>query len=57
MACQRTRVCGKHNLHKRHGQFSGFQSLMLALKTPIYSESYGTKYSRMDQVKFVEDTL
>ena len=57
MACQRTQSCGKFNLHKRHGLFSGFQSLMLALKMPVYSESYGTKYLRMDQVKFAEDTL
>ena len=57
MACQRTQSCGKCNLHKRHGLFSGFQSLMLALKMPVYSESYGTNYSKMDQVKFAEDTL
>ena len=57
MARQRTQSCGKCNLHKRHGLFSGFRSLMLALKMPVYSESYGTNYSKMDQVKFAEDTL
>lgn len=37
MSSKTNPIYDKHNLHKRHGQLSGFQSLMVDLKMVVYS--------------------
>lgn len=37
---QRTPICGKCKLHKRHRHISGFQFLILDLKVLMFSESF-----------------